>query len=144
MSMTCTFPMRYAGIACDRRIDCRAGSLGPTITFLTSGNREGDPENETGAEEEANAVSVVDEADDEESARPQSCRSPCATSTVVPAKRPCSAIGRQFTTPRISIMQDNTLRYRASRLDCQGCPLKPPARVSLLSAGFGVPELFRA
>ena len=32
---------------------------------------------------------------------------------------------RQFTTPRIGIMKDNSLRYRASKLDCQGCSLKP-------------------
>jgi hypothetical protein len=32
---------------------------------------------------------------------------------------------RQFTTPRVGIMKDNSLRYRASKLDCQGCSLKP-------------------
>jgi hypothetical protein len=32
---------------------------------------------------------------------------------------------RQFTTPRTGIMKDNSLRYRASKLDCQGCSLKP-------------------
>jgi len=32
---------------------------------------------------------------------------------------------RQFTIPRIGIMKDDSLRYRASKLDCQGCSLKP-------------------
>jgi transposase len=32
---------------------------------------------------------------------------------------------RQFTTPRVGIMKDNSLRYRASKLDCGGCSLKP-------------------
>ena len=32
---------------------------------------------------------------------------------------------RQFTTPRTGIMKDNSLRYRASKRDCQGCLLKP-------------------
>src|SRR3954467_12472752 len=32
---------------------------------------------------------------------------------------------RQFTTPRAGIMKDNSLRYRASKLDCQDCSLKP-------------------
>jgi transposase len=32
---------------------------------------------------------------------------------------------RQFTTPRTGIMKDNSLRYRATKHDCQGCLLKP-------------------
>jgi hypothetical protein len=32
---------------------------------------------------------------------------------------------RQFTVPRTGVMKDNSLRYRASKHDCQGCPLKP-------------------
>ena len=32
---------------------------------------------------------------------------------------------RQFTMPRTGIMKDNSLRYRASKRDCQGCQLKP-------------------
>jgi hypothetical protein len=32
---------------------------------------------------------------------------------------------RQFTRPRTGIMKDNSLRYRASKRDCQGCLLKP-------------------
>jgi transposase len=32
---------------------------------------------------------------------------------------------RQFTVPRIGVMKDNSLRYRASKHDCEPCPLKP-------------------
>jgi hypothetical protein len=32
---------------------------------------------------------------------------------------------RQFTVPRTGVMKDNSLRCRASKHDCQGCPLKP-------------------
>jgi hypothetical protein len=32
---------------------------------------------------------------------------------------------RQFTVPPTGVMKDNSLRYRASKHDCQGCPLKP-------------------
>ena len=32
---------------------------------------------------------------------------------------------REFTVPRIGVMKDNSLRYRASKHDCEPCPLKP-------------------
>jgi transposase len=32
---------------------------------------------------------------------------------------------RAFKTPRIGVMKDNTVRYRASKRDCEACPLKP-------------------
>jgi hypothetical protein len=32
---------------------------------------------------------------------------------------------RQFTVPRIGVMKDNSVRYRASKHDCAPCPLKP-------------------
>jgi IS5 family transposase len=32
---------------------------------------------------------------------------------------------RRFTTPRTAVPKDNLLRYRASKLDCDICPLKP-------------------
>jgi transposase len=32
---------------------------------------------------------------------------------------------RRFAIPRIGIMKDNSIRYRASKQDCQPCPLKP-------------------
>src|SRR5437764_4780165 len=32
---------------------------------------------------------------------------------------------RQFTTPRTGVMKDNSIRYRASKRDCEACPLKP-------------------
>jgi transposase len=42
-----------------------------------------------------------------------------------PAGKTLQRYRRQFTTPRIGVMKDNSLRYRASKLDCQGCSLKP-------------------
>src|SRR5262249_45059076 len=47
---------------------------------------------------------------------------------------------REFTVPRIGVMKDNSLRYRASKHDCEPCPLKPrccpnaPARKVLTKA----------
>jgi hypothetical protein len=35
---------------------------------------------------------------------------------------------REFTVPRIGVMKDNSLRYRASKHDCEPCPLKPRCR----------------
>jgi transposase len=32
---------------------------------------------------------------------------------------------RRFTTPRTGVMKDNSMRYRASKRDCEVCPLKP-------------------
>ena len=32
---------------------------------------------------------------------------------------------RQFTVPRTGVVKDNSMRYRASKLDCKGCSLKP-------------------
>jgi transposase len=32
---------------------------------------------------------------------------------------------RRFTTPRTGVPKDNLLRYRASKLDCDICPMKP-------------------
>jgi hypothetical protein len=32
---------------------------------------------------------------------------------------------REFMVPRIGVMKDNSLRYRASKHDCEPCPLKP-------------------
>jgi len=56
---------------------------------------------------------------------------------------------RQFTTPRTGIMKDNSLRYRASKLDCQGCALKPrccpntPARKIPRSVHEGARDMAR-
>lgn len=56
---------------------------------------------------------------------------------------------RQFTTPRIGIMKDNSLRYRASKLDCQRCALKSqccpnaPARKIPRSIHEGARDLAR-
>ena len=56
---------------------------------------------------------------------------------------------RQFTTPRTGIMKDNSLRYRASKLDCRGCSLKPrccpntPARKIPRSVHEGARDMAR-
>jgi len=56
---------------------------------------------------------------------------------------------RQFTMPRTGVMKDNSLRYRASKHDCQLCPLKPrccpnaPARKISCSIYEGARDLAR-
>ncbi len=56
---------------------------------------------------------------------------------------------RRFTTPRVGVMKDNSMRYRASKRDCQACPLKPrccpkaPARKISRSIYEGARELAR-
>src|SRR6516225_4375189 len=56
---------------------------------------------------------------------------------------------RQFTMPRTGVMKDNSLRYRASKHDCQLCPLKPrccpnaPARKISCSIHEGARDLAR-
>src|SRR5215472_9477698 len=56
---------------------------------------------------------------------------------------------RQFTIPRIGVMKDNSLRYRASKHDCGPCPLKlrccpnAPARKVPRSIYEGARELAR-
>src|SRR5262249_34386544 len=42
-----------------------------------------------------------------------------------PAGKTLQRYRRQFTVPRIGVMNDNSLRYRASKHDCGPCPLKP-------------------
>jgi transposase len=42
-----------------------------------------------------------------------------------PAGKTLQRYRRQFTVPRIGVMKDNSLRYRASKHDCGQCPLKP-------------------
>ncbi len=42
-----------------------------------------------------------------------------------PAGKQLRKYRRAFATPRLGVMKDNTLRYRASKRDCDGCPLKP-------------------
>jgi transposase len=42
-----------------------------------------------------------------------------------PAGKTLQHYRRRFKTPRAGIMKDNSTRYRASKLDCQSCPLKP-------------------
>ena len=32
---------------------------------------------------------------------------------------------RAFATPRDGVMKDGTIRYRASKFDCEACALKP-------------------
>jgi transposase len=56
---------------------------------------------------------------------------------------------RRFTTPRTGVMKDNSMRYRASKRDCQVCPLKPrccpntPARKVPRSIHEGARDLAR-
>src|ERR1043166_4650870 len=56
---------------------------------------------------------------------------------------------RQFTTPRTGVMKDNSMRYRASKHDCEACPLKPhccpnaPARKITRSIYEGARDLAR-
>ena len=44
---------------------------------------------------------------------------------VCPAGKQLRKYRRAFATPRLGVMKDNTLRYRASKHDCDACPLKP-------------------
>ena len=42
-----------------------------------------------------------------------------------PAGKRLRKYRRAFATPRIGVAKDNTVRYRASKHDCDACPLKP-------------------
>jgi hypothetical protein len=42
-----------------------------------------------------------------------------------PAGKTLQRYRRRFTVPRTGVMKDNSLRYRASKRDCEACPLKP-------------------
>jgi transposase len=42
-----------------------------------------------------------------------------------PAGKQLRTYRRAFTKPRLGVMKDNTVRYRASKRDCNACPLKP-------------------
>jgi radical SAM protein with 4Fe4S-binding SPASM domain len=44
---------------------------------------------------------------------------------VCPAGKHLRRYRRAFSTPRIGVAKDNTVRYRASKHDCDACPLKP-------------------
>ena len=41
-----------------------------------------------------------------------------------PAGKQLRKYRRAFTKPRLGVMKDNTVRYRASKRDCDACPLK--------------------
>jgi transposase len=66
-----------------------------------------------------------------------------------PAGKTLQHYRRQFTIPRAGVMKDNSMRYRASRRDCQACPLKPrccpnaPARKISRSIYEGARDLAR-
>jgi hypothetical protein len=66
-----------------------------------------------------------------------------------PAGKTLQRYRRQFTVPRIGVMKDNSLRYRASKHDCGPCPLKPrccpnvPARKVPRSIYEGARDLAR-
>ena len=66
-----------------------------------------------------------------------------------PAGKTLQRYRRQFTTPRTGVMKDNSLRYRASKRDCEVCTLKPrccpntPARKVPRSIHEGARDLAR-
>jgi transposase len=66
-----------------------------------------------------------------------------------PAGKTLQHYRRRFTRPRTGIMKDNSTRYRASKRDCQACPLKPrccpkaPARKIARSIHEGARDLAR-
>jgi hypothetical protein len=43
----------------------------------------------------------------------------------MPRQKELRTYRRAFTTPRDGKMKDGTIRYRASKLDCEACALKP-------------------
>jgi hypothetical protein len=66
-----------------------------------------------------------------------------------PAENVLQHYRRRFTTPRTGVMKDNSLRYRASKHDCEPYPLKPrccpntPARKVPRSIYEGARDLAR-
>jgi transposase len=66
-----------------------------------------------------------------------------------PAGKTLQHYRRRFTIPRTGVMKDNSIRYRASKRDCQACPLKPrccpnaPARKISRSIHEGARDLAR-
>jgi transposase len=66
-----------------------------------------------------------------------------------PAGKTLQHYRRRFVMPRTGIMKDNSMRYRASKRDCQACPLKPrccpraPARKISRSIYEGARDLAR-
>ncbi len=66
-----------------------------------------------------------------------------------PAGKSLQHYRRRFTTPRTGVMKDNSMRYRASKRDCELCPLKPrccpnaPARKVPRSIYEGARDLAR-
>jgi transposase len=44
---------------------------------------------------------------------------------VCPAGKQLRRYRRAFTTPRTGVQKDDTVRYRASKRDCDACPMKP-------------------
>jgi len=66
-----------------------------------------------------------------------------------PAGKTLQHYRRRFTIPRTGVMKDNSVRYRASKRDCQACPLKPrccpnaPARKISRSIHEGARDLAR-
>src|SRR4029077_932023 len=66
-----------------------------------------------------------------------------------PAGKTLQHYRRRFAMPRTGVMKDNSMRYRASKRDCQACPLKPrccpnaPARKISRSIHEGARDLAR-
>jgi hypothetical protein len=66
-----------------------------------------------------------------------------------PAGKTLQHYRRRFTKPRTGVMKDNSMRYRASKRDCEACPFKPrccpkiPARQISRSIYEGARDLAR-
>jgi len=65
-----------------------------------------------------------------------------------PAGKTLQRYRRRFTVPRTGVMKDDSLRYRASKRDCEACPPKPrccpkPARKIPCSIHEGARDLAR-
>src|SRR5579863_8247284 len=72
-----------------------------------------------------------------------------ATSALARGGKTLQRYRRPFTVPRTGVMKDNSMRYRASKRDCEVCPLKPrccpntPARKIPRSIHEGARDLAR-
>lgn len=106
-------------MSCDRRMERGFPGLNNVIVAPTLSRQSiegGTPKKcDPGlTKEEANTGSVVDGADDEESAKPQSCHV-----TVLSGRKILQRYQPAVHDAPIGIMRDNSLRCRASELNCR-------------------------
>jgi bifunctional non-homologous end joining protein LigD len=111
-----TAPARFAerGDA-SAAIDSAAGSLDEMLNWLV---------NDRGIEPHIPVFDKSERTDDTFS-RKDFVYDHASDSDQCPAGKTLQRYRRQFTVPRIGVMKDNSLRYRASKHDCGPCPLKP-------------------